>query len=59
MPDYIVLGSNHKWFACYNLNEALNIAREMFKNGCEYVKVIKNNEVTHWTTNDICWQDRL
>lgn len=53
MPDYIVLGSNHKWFACYNWNEAVELARKMFKNGCEYVKVMRNNEVTHWTTNDI------
>ena len=52
MPDYIVLGSNHKWFACYEWNEVLDIAREMFKNGCEYVKVIRTNEVAHWTTND-------
>lgn len=49
MPDFIVLGSNHKWFACYNLNEAIELAKKMFKDGCEYVKVIRNNEVTHWT----------
>ena len=53
MPDYIVLGSNHKWFACYEWNEVLDIAREMFKNGCEYVKVIRPDEVTHWTINDV------
>lgn len=53
MPDFIVLGSNHKWFACYKWSDALDIAKEMFKSGCEYVKIIKNNEITHWTTNDI------
>ena len=53
MPDFIVLGSDHKWFACYKWSDALNIAKEMFKSGCEYVKIIKNNEITHWTTNDI------
>ena len=51
MPDFIVLGSNHKWFACYSLSEAFEITKEMFKDGCEYVKVIRNNEVTHWINN--------
>ena len=53
MPDFIVLGSNHKWFACYNLNEAIELAKEMFKDGCDYVRVIRNNKVANWTTNDI------
>lgn len=53
MPDYIILGSNHKWFACYNWDQAIKLAKEMLKNGCEYVKVIKNNQITSWTTNDI------
>ena len=53
MPDYIVLGSNHKWFACYNWNQVIEFAKEMFKNGCDYVKVIRFSEVTHWTKNDI------
>ena len=53
MPDYIILGSNHKWFACYTWYQVVKLAKEMFKNGCDYVKVIKNNEVTHWTINDI------
>ena len=33
MPDYIILGSNHKWFACYNWDQAIKLAKEMFKNG--------------------------
>ena len=53
MPNYILLGSNHKWFACDTWNEAIKLAKEMFKNGCAYVKVIRNNEVAHWITNDI------
>ena len=53
MPDYIVLGSNHKWFACYTWYQVVKLAKEMLKNGCDYVRVIKNNEVAHWTINDI------
>ena len=32
MPDYIILGSNHKWFACYTWNQVIELAKEMFKN---------------------------
>ena len=39
MPDYIVLGSNHKWFACYQWSEVQNLAKEMFKNGCDQSRV--------------------
>ena len=53
MPIFILLGSNHKWFACYSLDEAVEIAKEMFKNGCEYVKVLWNNEVMHWTESEM------
>ena len=53
MPDYIVLGSNHKWSACYNWSQVIELAKGMFKNGCEYVSVIRNNRITSWTTNDI------
>lgn len=53
MPDFIVLGSNHEWFACFTWNEARSIAKEMFKNGCKYVKVISFIEVDHWTVDDV------
>ena len=53
MPDYIVLGSDHKWSDCYNWCKVLEVAKSMFENGCEYVTVIKNNKVAHWTSSDI------
>lgn len=53
MPDYIVLGSNHHWFACWNWSEVIDLAKEMFEDGCSYVKVISNNQIEHWTVSDI------
>lgn len=53
MPNYIVLGSNHHWFACWTWSEVVDLAKEMLKNGCEYVKVVQNNKVVHWDVGDI------
>ena len=57
MPDFIVLGNDHQWFACFTWNEVQSLAKAMFKNGCEYVKVIRTDEVAHLTKEQFKKED--